>query len=396
MPDAPRLSVVIPTCNRLEILQQCLACLEAQTLPRELFEVLLVDDASTDATPAFLDTLRTPLQLRLFRQAARGGPARARNVGIRAARGEFILFLNDDALMEPGGLQTHLETHLALPAYRLSVLGRFELPAAFRSRLWGYTLTHSDLVFDYGALRQDTLYGGSHYYTCNISTPRQALLDCGLFDERFTGELWGAEDIEIGHRLASLDPPVGVLFREGCAAEHRHELNVTDFGRMFRVRGGGAVHMFVRHRDMTVHYRDIRAADIRFWRALPEAVTRRVEALQALLRATESMRLPPASGNTGEAGAVLPPQGLKERDFPALYRDGLSLWRLREDRLIPLLDARLEEVRRTLAAARKGQCSMQAAARGIYPACLYLRWHHDTEGVCASPAIGEICKEPLN
>jgi hypothetical protein len=93
---------------------------------------------------------------------------------------------------------------------------------------------------------------------------------------------------------------------------------------------------------------------------------------------------------------VLPPQGLKERDFPALYRDGLSLWRLREDRLIPLLDARLEEVRRTLAAARKGQCSMQAAARGIYPACLYLRWHHDTEGVCASPAIGEICKEPLN
>lgn len=388
----PRLSVIIPTCNRLKILQECLSALERQTLPRDAFEVLLIDDASTDDTPVFLEMLQSPLQRRLFRQSSRGGPARARNVGIRAARGEFVLFLNDDAIMEPDGLRIHLETHLRLPEHRLSVLGRFELPVDFRARLWGYTLTHSDLVFDYGSLRQDRLYGGGYYYTCNISTPRQALFDAGLFDENFTGELWGAEDIELGHRLAHLEPPVGVLFREGCAAEHRHHLNVTDFGRMFRVRGGGAVNMFVRHQHMTVHYRDIRAADIRYWRALPDAVRDRVAALQELLRVTETM-VPPmaASGD-----AAFPEQGLQERAFPALYRDGLSLWRMRENRLVPLLDARLDEVRRILAVVRRGECSMQAAAKGIYPACLYLRWHHDTEGVCASPAIAGICKESLD
>ena len=387
---APLLSVVIPTCNRLDILRQCLECLAAQTLPRDRFEVLVVDDGSTDGTPEFLATHVAPFSMRTFCQPSRGGPARARNVGIRAARGEYVLFLNDDAMLEPNGLRGHLETHLALPELRISVLGRFELPRAFRSRLWGFTLTRSDLVFEYGSLRQDVLYGGGHYYTCNVSTPRQALFDAGLFDEAFTGELWGAEDIEIGHRLARLDPPVGVLFREGCAAEHRHDLSVTDFGRMFRVRGGGAVRMFARHDDMVVHYRHIRRADVSYWRGLPAAVVGRVENLQELLRATEGMAPPMAAPGSPEA--EFPEHGLRERDLPELHRDCLSLWRMREDRLLPLIDARIAEVRQTLAMLRKGRCSMQQAARGIYPACLYLRWHHDTVGVCAAQDIVRIMR----
>jgi glycosyltransferase involved in cell wall biosynthesis len=389
----PRLSVVIPTSDRCEILRLCLAHIEAQSLSRDAFEVIVVDDGSTDGTHIFLNEYTPGFAFRHFRKDTRGGPAQARNVGILAAKGDIVLFLNDDALLEPDGLRVHLETHLAAKDIGVSVLGRFELPQSFRSHLWGYTLTNSDLVFDYGALRTDTLYGGGYYYTCNISTPRKALLEVGLFDESFTGKYWGAEDIEIGHRLAHLAPPVGILFREGCAAEHRHHLNVTDFARMFRVRGGGAVNMFVRHKAMHVHYRDIGAMDVLYWRNLPEAVERRVLALQALLRTTEAMALPLAT--PGDPAEAIAKHGLREQSFPALHRSGLSLWRMREDQLIPQLDVLLDEVDRTLEAAQRGECSMQVAARGVYPACLYLRWHHDTEGVCASPAIAGICKDPL-
>lgn len=387
---APLLSVVIPTCNRLDILRQCLEHLAAQTLSRERFEVLVVDDGSTDGTPEFLAGHAVPFAMRIFRQPSRGGPARARNVAIRAARGEYVLFLNDDAMLEPNGLRGHLGTHLALPELRISVLGRFELPWAFRSRLWGFTLTRSDLVFEYGSLQQGVLYGGGYYYTCNVSTPRQALFEAGLFDEAFTGELWGAEDIEIGHRLALLDPPVGILFREGCAAEHRHVLSVTDFGRMFRVRGGGAVRMFACHDDMVMHYRHIRRSDVDYWRDLPAEVAERVEILQDLLRATEGMAPPMAAPGSPEA--EFPEHGLRERDLPELHRDCLSLWRMREARLLPLIDARIAEARQTLDMLRKGRCSMQQAARGIYPACLYLRWHHDTVGVCASQDIARFMR----
>ena len=85
---APGYSVVIPTCNRLDILQRCLHCLERQTLPRDRFEVIVVDDASTDGTADFLAGYHPPFTLRTIVMPRRGGPGKARNAGIRAARGE--------------------------------------------------------------------------------------------------------------------------------------------------------------------------------------------------------------------------------------------------------------------------------------------------------------------
>jgi Glycosyltransferases involved in cell wall biogenesis len=85
------LSVVIPTYNRLPILRQCLQALEGQRLEAPLagYEVVVVDDGSTDATVAWLEEAGAAGELphlRLLRQE-HGGPAQGRNRGVEAARG---------------------------------------------------------------------------------------------------------------------------------------------------------------------------------------------------------------------------------------------------------------------------------------------------------------------
>jgi len=90
-------SVIIPTHNRAALVQEAVASVLAQTW-RD-FEVLLVDDASTDDTAAALAPYAS--QVKILCRATRGGVAAARNTGIRAARGEWLAFLDSDDLWLP-------------------------------------------------------------------------------------------------------------------------------------------------------------------------------------------------------------------------------------------------------------------------------------------------------
>ena len=101
------LSVVIPTYNRLPILRQCLMALERQelALPIERFEVVLVDDGSTDDTVAWLQEHAASLpHVRLICQD-HGGPAAGRNRGVEHAEGDVIVFIDSDLVVLPDFLQ---------------------------------------------------------------------------------------------------------------------------------------------------------------------------------------------------------------------------------------------------------------------------------------------------
>ncbi|HYH91953.1 MAG TPA: glycosyltransferase family 2 protein [Candidatus Saccharimonadales bacterium] len=99
-------SVVIPTYNAGWYLEAGIASLMRQTLPRDAFEVIAVDDGSTDDTPARLDAMadRYP-NLSVVRSEHSGWPGRPRNIGIERARGEFIQFMDQDDEMSPDSLR---------------------------------------------------------------------------------------------------------------------------------------------------------------------------------------------------------------------------------------------------------------------------------------------------
>src|SRR5215831_17735767 len=106
----PRLTIVVPSYNRLASLERLLSSLERQTVPHDEFEVVVVDDGSTDGTFDALQRRQTSITLRVCQQA-NAGPAAARNRGVREARAELILFLDDDVVPIDGLIAMHLDYH---------------------------------------------------------------------------------------------------------------------------------------------------------------------------------------------------------------------------------------------------------------------------------------------
>jgi len=106
----PTLSVIIPTYNRHNSLRTVLRALGAQTYPRERYEVVVVDDGSTDGTSTIADHAHG-FDLRYLRQANQGATA-ARNRGATEATGSILIFLDDDITVVPHFLEAMAQPHL--------------------------------------------------------------------------------------------------------------------------------------------------------------------------------------------------------------------------------------------------------------------------------------------
>jgi glycosyltransferase involved in cell wall biosynthesis len=187
------LSVVIPTYNRLPILQKCLQALENQDLRAEPivdYEVIVVDDGSTDQTVAWLQQAKLP-HVRWFEQHHQG-PAAARNLGVKQATGDTIIFIDSDLVVTERFLQSHAEALIR-----------------------GQQQFGSDRLFTYGSVINTcnfenptaepykiTDFSAAYFATGNVAIARHWLEKAGLFDTRF--QLYGWEDLELGVRLKQL------------------------------------------------------------------------------------------------------------------------------------------------------------------------------------------------
>jgi glycosyltransferase involved in cell wall biosynthesis len=111
----PLITVQLCTYNRRALLGRVMQALFDQDIDPADYEIVLVDDGSTDGTyEAVISQLRPTCALTVVR-LRNGGLARGRNAGIERARGEFIMFMDDDVLATPGLLAGHLRCHRAHP-----------------------------------------------------------------------------------------------------------------------------------------------------------------------------------------------------------------------------------------------------------------------------------------
>ena len=364
----PVLSVIIPTFNRAPILRRCLAQLAAQTLPAERFEVIVVDDGSSDDTAQVIAAAGVQHE-----RQANLGPAAARNRGLQRARGQWVLFLNDDALLEPQALQIHLEEH-ARRGPKAAVLGSFPMHPDF-VRLdgpVGHCLNHSDLVFDYWRMGPDKAYDHHHFYTCNLSIAREFVLRHGGFDEGFVR--MGAEDIELGLRL-QLDG-CQIFYRPDCIARHAHTLDAAGLARMYQFRGKGGVHLFVREPRKTPHYAQMPVQRIAEFQALHQRLQPLLAALDSAITRYDGLRFVA----TGAEGVALDEQS-SGIDLRMLW-----LWPDAEiERLVQTLARNLE--RHADNAAAGSAPSLEEAAGRLYPALQFVKWYHDTLGMMSSTEI---------
>jgi GT2 family glycosyltransferase len=189
-----KLSVIIPTYNRLEQLQKVLQGLEKQTWPRHDFEVLVVSDGSTDGTDAFLQSASC-LQLRALFQSNQGVAA-ARNLGIAEAAGEMILFLDDDVFPMPDLIEEHLRSHNQHGDHAV-VIGPMLAPPDYEPSPW-VRWELEKLAEQYSAMVSGNWDPTARqFYTGNTSLARHHLVESGGFDPAFRR----AEDVELAYRL---------------------------------------------------------------------------------------------------------------------------------------------------------------------------------------------------
>jgi len=192
--QAPDISVIIPTRNRASLLLETLAALEDQTAPRHRFEVVVVDDGSTDGTAEQIAARQIPLRLRVIKNGGEGVAA-ARNAGAAAARGRVLLFVDDDVLPMPTLVSAHLAQHNA--ATPTVVIGLLAPSDGSHQPAWARweadRLNHHYRAMGRG-LRPPA---GRRLYSGNFSVDRQLFLDCGGFDTTMPR----AEDVDLGYRL---------------------------------------------------------------------------------------------------------------------------------------------------------------------------------------------------
>jgi glycosyltransferase involved in cell wall biosynthesis len=196
------LSVVIPTRDRRTTVERTVGRVLEQREPPEGFELIVVDNGSSDGTPALLQRLEADAdgRLRALREPARG-PAAARNAGVAAARGEVVLFLGDDTEpADPDLLLRHAELHAARRDPSYAVLGRVvwaERDPVTPLMRW----LDSGPQFAYELLEAGPVDVASYFYTAQVSLKKATFDAAGGFDVRFPYA--AVEDVELGMRLAA-------------------------------------------------------------------------------------------------------------------------------------------------------------------------------------------------
>jgi len=185
-------SVVIPTYNRKPILAKCLLALENQQfgeIVRE-YEVIVVDDGSTDGTLEWLVAKADLLpHVRSIAQCHQG-PAAARNLGVEDAKGDTIIFIDSDLVVTEHFLQAH--TDALLQGYK-------DTSAVFT---YGSVINTCNFDNPTSEPYKITDFSAAYFATGNVAIARHWLLAAGLFDTRF--QLYGWEDLELGVRLKKL------------------------------------------------------------------------------------------------------------------------------------------------------------------------------------------------
>ena len=203
MPEASffnSLSVIIPTFNRKHLLGKALIGYLAQSSPQLIRELLVVDDGSTDGTESLIREFseQAPFPIHYFPHPNKG-PAAARNLGIREARSNLVLFTDSDIIPKADLVEQHIAWHQRNPNLSTAVLGYVTWPSELKAtpfmRWYG-----EGRLFEFDKLRNQREASFHTFYTCNLSLKTEFLRTCGQFDEEFKSAAF--EDVELGYRLS--------------------------------------------------------------------------------------------------------------------------------------------------------------------------------------------------
>jgi cellulose synthase/poly-beta-1,6-N-acetylglucosamine synthase-like glycosyltransferase len=232
---APDVSVIVPAYNCPQVLQQCLTGLLASDLPRARWELIVVDDSSTDATPTVASAVADRV---LSTTNGPRGPGEARNLGATAASAPILLFVDADVVVTPVTLSGFVRTFATNPDVA-AVFGSYDdRPSQYRNLLHHY-------VHSTGASEASTFWAG-----CG-AVRRSVFLEAGGYDtKRYPRPQ--IEDIELGYRL--IDQGLRIRLAPDLQGKHLKRWTFWNMVRTdFRDRAVPWMHLLIDRREVTAH-----------------------------------------------------------------------------------------------------------------------------------------------
>ena len=251
----PVFSVVVPTFQRPASLERCLAALGAQTIDRDRFEVIVVDDGSATSPRAIVARAAAAIDVRLLQQA-NAGPASARNTGARAARGRYIVFTDDDCCPDPRWLQAldaTVKRHpgCAIGGRVVNALGEGLYSSASQLLI--------EFLYEYFNAEQS---GARFFITSNLALPAELFHRIGGFDVSFP--LAAAEDRDLCERWCEAGH--ALVYCDDAIVNHAHALGLRSFCRQHYNYGRGAFHLHRARARRSVDH--LRVEPLRFYARL--------------------------------------------------------------------------------------------------------------------------------
>jgi GT2 family glycosyltransferase len=229
-PDGPEYSIIIPTYQRREQLARCLTSIESLAFPRHRFEVIVVDDGSNNPPADLIAALDRSLDAQLV-CARHAGPATARNVGAKLARGKYLVFTDDDCTPQRHWL-TAIDEGMRESAAPRAVGGRtvnILANDAYATASQGIV----DFLYEYYG---DHSAPWRFFTSNNLAVPRNEFMEIGGFDEGFA--LAAAEDRDFCERWRALG--YELQYAPNAVVDHAHKLGFTRFNRQHFAYGRGA------------------------------------------------------------------------------------------------------------------------------------------------------------
>ncbi|OGM03144.1 hypothetical protein A3K72_00425, partial [Candidatus Woesearchaeota archaeon RBG_13_36_6] len=214
-----KVSIIIPTYNRKEVLELVLKSLAYQSYDPKKYEVIVVDDGGNDGTDEMVKKMikEVPYELRYYWQERKGFRAgQARNLGVKHSKGEMIIFLDSDVVVVPDFITEHVKVHKKSKKAVCIGYVSGHITGTLQNKNYDYEevkeiidnnpdqITQLEIIPEY----REEIYQKCNnslnryknpweaFYTNNVSILKKNLKK---FDENFIG--WGYEDIDLGYRL---------------------------------------------------------------------------------------------------------------------------------------------------------------------------------------------------
>jgi glycosyltransferase involved in cell wall biosynthesis len=321
------------TRDRCTILSRALRAWEAQQHPGFEFEVIVVDDGSSDGTAETLESWKPEAYAFQHASEPHSGPGAARNKALRLAQGDIVVFVGDDILPAPDFLLHHWRAHRTTAVPRPAFVGFSAWPPDLEVTT---TMRHITEVgcqqFSYGWFEDGAEYDFRHFYTSNLSLPR-AVLD--LEPSYFVTDipLGSFEDVELAYRLHLHG--MRIFYLASARALHYHHHTVGSFFARQLSAGKMAVLLYRKFPELrkwlrTARVERARLSLLRSGTAVRQAARRTRPRLDEL-----EQRLIDFAGGY-DRHYVAPVDSLLREVFEYAYLKGVALGLFGEERALPI------------------------------------------------------------